>query len=195
MKQPKKRGRPRTIKILTEEEQREKWRIATAKYRASAKGKAAYKEKRKDPAFREIARTRAALWNQKQLRERGEEFREKERKRQNLLYATNAEFRQRRAEYQRMKLSGMTPEFFNALVKIQNCRCAICYVELQLGTKQVHADHCHDSGNPRGLLCKYCNLIEGMITNVKLSPLEFGQRLHKYLENPPANQCKQVISL
>lgn len=44
-----------------------------------------------------------------------------------------------------------------ALHRKQNGRCAICRTELGSGSAQ-HVDHCHDTGQVRGLLCRACNL-------------------------------------
>ena len=34
----------------------------------------------------------------------------------------------------------------------QNNKCALCLKE-----KELFVDHCHDTGNVRGLLCRECN--------------------------------------
>lgn len=55
---------------------------------------------------------------------------------------------------------GITIDEFDALLRSQNGRCAICSVRLERGgSKAVAAcvDHCHDSGTIRGILCGHCN--------------------------------------
>lgn len=52
---------------------------------------------------------------------------------------------------------GITEEQYDELHTAQNGQCAIC----QETTKLV-IDHCHDSGEIRGLLCSYCNTAIGM---------------------------------
>ena len=58
---------------------------------------------------------------------------------------------------------GLTKESYNLLLKSQNNQCAIC------GNKKGHknggrlvVDHCHKSGDVRGLLCHGCNRRLGM---------------------------------
>ena len=143
--------------------------------------------KAREIAWRERPESIAHLKAYRKIWGQQEWVKEKARKRQNLRYATDPDFRKKRMEYQRHRMRGMSPQMFEALMKLQDGKCAICQCVLK-GGKHIHADHCHDTDKPRGLLCTYCNLIEGMITNVNLSPLEFGQRLHNYLSKPPASQ-------
>ena len=77
-----------------------------------------------------------------------------------------------------------------ALWNMQEGACAVCrrpFDEKSKGLKP-HRDHCHQSGAPRGLLCLQCNQIEGILAKLNIAPLEFGQRLHAYLADPPASR-------
>jgi hypothetical protein len=57
-----------------------------------------------------------------------------------------------------LKRLGFSIAIFDALLKAQKGRCAICGTELDgLPKKQVHADHCHKTLTPRGVLCHHCN--------------------------------------
>lgn len=62
---------------------------------------------------------------------------------------------------------GMTPDQFYFLLDSQDNCCAICETELNPGTsyrgrhKKPMIDHCHATGNIRGILCNGCNLIIG----------------------------------
>jgi hypothetical protein len=50
-----------------------------------------------------------------------------------------------------------------------------------LPVRHVHADHCHESGAPRGVLCHWCNTgIGGLKDSVELLRAAIA-----YLENPP----------
>lgn len=57
----------------------------------------------------------------------------------------------------------MSVEEFNRFREEQDNSCAICRVELEIKkgstfrSKQVAVDHCHKTGNVRGLLCSTCN--------------------------------------
>lgn len=62
-----------------------------------------------------------------------------------------------------LKLSGMTPETYDALLQSQNGVCAICrQAETSRhwgGTlRRLAVDHCHTTGVIRGLLCARCNM-------------------------------------
>lgn len=61
-------------------------------------------------------------------------------------------------EYNRRYLYGLTPEQHAVLLAEQDGRCAICRTDVPGGKGAWHTDHCHDSGENRGLLCNGCNL-------------------------------------
>lgn len=52
-------------------------------------------------------------------------------------------------------------EKFNELLLVQNNKCKICNTEFKT-EKGTHIDHCHTTGNIRGLLCANCNVLLGM---------------------------------
>lgn len=54
----------------------------------------------------------------------------------------------------------LTENQFNAQLEKQNHRCAICDKK-----KRLVVDHCHISGNVRGLLCHSCNTHLGVVEN------------------------------
>jgi hypothetical protein len=173
MKQPKTRGRPR--KPISEEE-RERWRVAAAKYRASPKGSKTQAAYHANPEVKAYRIQYARMWRE----QRGEEQKKIDRDRQNQRYATDQEFRRRRSDYQRLTKTGMTPEMVDKAIKSQENRCGVCHREFSEELR-YYSDHCHDSMKPRGLLCSSCNWAEGQIKATGLTPLEFGQRLHEYL--------------
>lgn len=49
---------------------------------------------------------------------------------------------------------GITLVDYNEMLLKQNCRCKICDTE----SSGLVVDHCHSSGDVRGLLCKNCNV-------------------------------------
>jgi len=101
-------------------------------------------------------------------------------------YDTSLEAKAKR----RLKRTGITAALFEILWRFQNGRCAIC--ERDLVERATHADHCHDTKQPRGLLCFNCNVIEGAIKKVGLTPSGFSERLERYLNNPPASVLELV---
>ena len=73
------------------------------------------------------------------------------------------EERRLRARRARLKMSyGISLEQYDELVAAQNNQCAICAKE---GTDEelLAIDHCHDSLEIRGLLCRTCNAGIGLL--------------------------------
>jgi hypothetical protein len=144
--------------------------------------KARVKDKRRYAANRENIRVRQ---NAKRA-SNPERVRENSR----VWYAAN---KKRVQEQARERVTGMAPWLIEALRRRQGGLCAICRGRLPEG-RLTHADHCHDTKVPRGLLCSQCNLIEGLIKKRGLTPSEWGARAESYLENPPAQQILELIA-
>ena len=62
----------------------------------------------------------------------------------------------RRFKSYELKRYGITIEDYERLLIDQQFKCAICNVSLD-GGKDTHMDHSHDTGFPRGILCRACN--------------------------------------
>ena len=56
---------------------------------------------------------------------------------------------------------GITLQQWDQMFIDQRGRCLICEIDLPAMGKGVHTDHCHNTGNVRGLLCSHCNLTLG----------------------------------
>jgi hypothetical protein len=54
----------------------------------------------------------------------------------------------------------LTSEQYNLMVKNQNECCAICNTKM-IGPREPAIDHCHNTGQVRGLLCSSCNIALG----------------------------------
>lgn len=71
-------------------------------------------------------------------------------------------YNKRRVKYAKY---GLTPESYDAMVSKQGGVCAICMEPEQRvnnGTLQeLTIDHCHKTGEVRGLLCRKCNVALG----------------------------------
>lgn len=90
----------------------------------------------------------------------------------------------------RLRMYGITQEVFDNLILVQRGLCGICGKPLILG-KDSHLDHDHDTMTVRGLLCARCNLMEGKIKSLGLTPQGFADRLQRYLSNSPFSQLGQ----
>lgn len=64
--------------------------------------------------------------------------------------------------YQR-KQNGFSPELFEETLVNQNYMCAICLKDIH---ESSHADHDHNTGSPRGILCPGCNTLLGRLESV-----------------------------
>lgn len=96
---------------------------------------------------------------------------------------SDPEKRRRQLDSVRKCRTGVDAETFQSLLKEQDSLCGICL--RPFGDQKPRADHCHDSRKPRGLLCHHCNIIEGMVRSLGLTPHDFADRLHDYISNPP----------
>jgi hypothetical protein len=57
---------------------------------------------------------------------------------------------------------GLHQDDYDRMLEAQNGRCAICGTDRPGGRGYAfHVDHCHDSGDVRGLLCHGCNVSLG----------------------------------
>ena len=56
-----------------------------------------------------------------------------------------------------MQKYGLTPHAKQALLAKQHDACAICGYEFGQKLGDYHIDHCHTTGNVRGILCDLCN--------------------------------------
>lgn len=52
---------------------------------------------------------------------------------------------------------GITLADYEELLETQNFKCAICGNEDEVEGRRLAIDHCHESGDVRGLLCGKCN--------------------------------------
>lgn len=50
---------------------------------------------------------------------------------------------------------------YDAMLRAQGSKCAICRCEASTFSKRMNIDHCHRTGAIRGLLCMDCNLLLG----------------------------------
>jgi len=98
-------------------------------------------------------------------REYQREWKHNNREKCNIYQTTHyakPEMKDRRAKYTRawklQKNYGLTVEDYDIMVESQESKCAICELHLdELDTQFLYVDHCHETGEVRGLLCRKCN--------------------------------------
>lgn len=121
---------------------------------------------------------------------RKEEVKARARERVQELKALDPDWQSKRNAKNRQYRTGFSPELIADLLILQSGRCAVC--EREFGQRaRIHADHCHSANVPRGLLCQTCNLAEGMLNRIGLTPRQFADRLTKYLASPPVEEIAQ----
>jgi hypothetical protein len=84
--------------------------------------------------------------------------------------------------WSRLNKYGFTPGMYEKRLEEQGNVCAICKTDTPGGRGQFHADHNHNTSQPRGVLCHNCNIALG---NFKDNPeiLQAAiEYLNKYLE-------------
>ena len=71
---------------------------------------------------------------------------------------SNPNRRNSQTAYYRKKNMGMTAETYSATLESQGFRCAVCGEHQDSLKRALSADHCHETGTIRGLLCGRCNM-------------------------------------
>ena len=77
------------------------------------------------------------------------------------------------------KQYGITLEEYNNMLEAQDYKCAICGNEDEIEGRRLAIDHCHSTGNVRGLLCGKCNRGLGLFYDNQ----ELLKQAIQYLEN------------
>ena len=75
-----------------------------------------------------------------------------------------------------LKKYGITLKQYNAKLKEQGGKCAICKKPAKQFSRSLATDHNHKSGRVRGLLCFYCNKFR-----VGRATLESAKLVYEYL--------------
>lgn len=87
----------------------------------------------------------------------------------------------------RKKKTGFYPELFNATLEAQAWSCAICEKDLR-GIKQC-ADHNHETGEQRGVLCSRCNMAIGLLED----RYDLLRAAAEYLDAPPLEGISKLL--
>lgn len=85
---------------------------------------------------------------------------------------------------------GTTLAAYDAMLAAQGGKCAICHTTPDTQRYGVfHVDHCHTTGQVRGLLCRGCNHVLG---HLKDDPAALRNAID-YLASPPVPQIPELI--
>jgi hypothetical protein len=116
--------------------------------------KQAYYQANRERTQEEKTARRSGNLEKHRARERAycEANRDAIRKRARAYYAAN---KAQILSLQKRRKYGLDRTGFNALMKLQRHRCAIC--KTAFGPNIPRIDHCHSTGKVRGLLCIPCN--------------------------------------
>ena len=97
-----------------------------------------------------------------------EQNKEKDKKRCLENYYKNKDNPEKKLKWRENQLKvkyNMTLDDWNSMYEDQDYRCAICRTDNPKGQGILHVDHCHSSGNIRGLLCHHCNIALGSFSD------------------------------
>lgn len=94
--------------------------------------------------------------NNEQRRDAGDKYAKSEKGRDQQKRA-RAKYNTRRRDVVLQNMYGISLEEYNNLYLLQGECCAICKKHQKNFTKNLFVDHCHVTGQVRGLLCHKCN--------------------------------------
>ena len=87
---------------------------------------------------------------------------------------------------------GITLDDYLEILEAQNGRCAICGTDVPSGKGTFHVDHCHDSGQVRGLLCHSCNVGLGHFKDQESLLLKAALYLHNHRDHTTSSYQPNV---
>lgn len=112
---------------------------------------------RNDPVVRERVKTASRIAWHKEKRALTDEQKRAKLVRRNERYASEPEMRKKVRAYQLRRDFGISTEEYAAQLSRQGEACAICGVRQEKEQRQMAVDHCHKTGEIRGILCHSCN--------------------------------------
>jgi hypothetical protein len=127
-----------------------------------------YLRKKKDRQKNKLKRNESA---KKYRQKKGAKWRREVRKR---AYNKNPD----RSKCYNLRRYGMTIDEFKSLKKKQKGKCACCGATKNTDGKSLYVDHCHKTGEIRGLLCRKCNTGIGLLGDT----VDRLERALKYLK-------------
>ena len=79
---------------------------------------------------------------------------------------------------------------YKKLMNLANYSCEICYMpnkeHKKIFKKPLSLDHNHNTNEIRGILCNYCNMIEGFLLNNNMNISDYIYKFNNYInKNSP----------
>ena len=112
------------------------------------------------PGVRSGFQSRCKACDSQRKREYRKEHKEETAKRAKIYCEAT---REKKRDYDRFKCTGVTGEQYRSKLEEQGYSCAICGRSQEEFTKALHADHDHETGIFRGVLCGPCNKALGLL--------------------------------
>lgn len=79
----------------------------------------------------------------------------------------------------RRRRYGLGRDAFEAILQVQDHKCALCAKPLRAGVGGLAVDHCKTTGKVRGILCMHCNVSLGTLGDTEealLRVIQYPQR-------------------
>jgi hypothetical protein len=135
---------------------------------------------------KECCKQASRQWRKDLSPDEREAFKVRKLKRQQEWLAANSLHSKQwhRARWLRLKY-GLTLDDWARLLESQGRACASCSAAPAGGDDAWHTDHCHESGNVRGILCQACNLALGACGDTAASLDRTARNLLHYLATVP----------
>jgi hypothetical protein len=83
---------------------------------------------------------------------------------------------------------GITLDEYNAILKKQDGKCAICGIDKPMGVGCFHVDHDHTTNTVRGILCQKCNMAIGLF----FDDPNIIKKAYEYLQMRTAASLKSI---
>lgn len=103
-------------------------------------------------AYRQSERGKEVYKKSQQKLRQTEKFKEYRR-----AYKSTDKAKDARRNHLLKKNFGITLDTYHKMLEEQSSVCAICKKHTEKGVRALAVDHCHTTGNVRGLLCRFCN--------------------------------------
>jgi hypothetical protein len=113
-----------------------------------------------NPSYRQKQMESSREWRKKNA----EKVKEKDRAR-DALRRTDPVHRDKIKSSRLKREYSVSLEEYRSQLFVQNFSCAICECFITEGDKYTHIDHCHETGEVRGVLCSQCNWFMSRVDN------------------------------